>query len=489
MITTSTPRGWVKLTGVLDELILTAPPTPISDPNSGVTQVEGSTSPPPQGSPLRQRVVIKDQGIDPSASVRGASFFISPDFLPGEEEFDFSPDPEAQIRNDYIPVISMSWESAPPVEADAWSCTLALRDMPVDPRIYRYLEVELVLTTTQGEDPSEGVQLGIGVVDTISTSHGSDGVVVEMSGRDLSSRLRDTLWTGSKGVKHLDIKGVVLSDVITTILSVSGALGPVGRYTRLDLSRLPQSLDSDVGRILGRSIYTPNEGDSVWDVCTSICAYMGMEFTSVGQTLFIQPPQFFSQDPAGYYIYGGPLGNVESLTLTRNIETSIGIRDVVVRARNAASREILVGRSIPTKSVPSSGVIEYPLPPGGWNQGDVDVLAQLIYAAQTITTLDGGLSTSSIDPPDAEALGLISFIPARTPELRSRDTVYVSTTTWDTNTGEEWLAERFGVRADLGAMGDAYLYAIRRINHTFDIESGYHADMDIMMPLALRGLG
>jgi hypothetical protein len=489
----SYPVMWIKFTGVLDGLVLTPAPTPPPAPNE--PGIVTNITPTPRGSDLRERITIRDQEISPSSAVRDASFFVAPDFIPGEEEFLFAAPPSTPGPRDagpkdasYIPVVRGAWTHTPPSEADVWDVEVVLRDMPVDPRIYRYLEVEVVMTTEMDADPStSGVVLGTGVVDEITTSHGMDGVVVRMSGRDLSAALRDTVWTGVGGVRHIEISGARISDVIATIMDLVGAFEPRGRFVTLELSRITSDLDVDLGLLLGRRIYTPGEGDSVWDVCTALASLVGLEFSAENRLLFLQTPQFFNDSPGFAYIYGGPLGSCESLELTRNIGTSTGIRDVVVRARNLAERKIYIGISIPVPGVSSDAVVEYPVPPGAWQQRDVDLLAQLIYAAQSITTLDGRVMSSAVYPPDPQALSLITpFAVSTSCELRARDTIYVSTTTWSPEVGEAWIAQRFGVRADLGSIGDAYLYAIRRIAHTYDMSTGYTADIDIMMPLALR---
>lgn len=287
-------------------------------------------------------------------------------------------------------------------EADKAKIVVDYASLPLDPRLIRSVWVGLWLGDV--EDPTADISLDddrfqafVGYADEPSTRQDDQGDWLSLDCRDYTGLFLDARWPG--GFLRIDRP---LSEVVAALLDlVPGAADmDVVFADGVESLRLSDQL--------GRTSYTPDDGDDLWTVIVDLFGRVGLIPVVRLTTLRIETATTFGQHRAGF-VYGQ---NVKTLETRRQLNRAsnsaveviayneaTGERKTAVYPSSTAGDQIVTGSGAVVEAATTK--TPYYLS-GSYSQGDLDLIAQRVYEQRARQAVEGELTTADLWDLDEE---------------------------------------------------------------------------------------
>jgi len=371
------------------------------------------------------------------------------------------------------------------LEADTFSAEFDYRDFPLDPRAVRSCRVQIFLGDAGAPDRDLTLDRStlrfIGFLDEPATALGEDGETARFEGRDTSSLLLDCVWQG----ESLNI-GRPLGNVIRGILqSVPGAEKMPFDPGPLHGKRLSE--------LLGRTLYTPQAGDDVWTVISTLVGHYGFVPVMDLDRLTVRTPADVAQNKVAL-VYGS---NVLRMKVARRLNERKVVQ-VELRAFDpmaGTTRTLLYPEKPPVvaKRVSSEGKVTPEYAPrfpffveGAFTDEELRTVAKSVYDQGALADTEGSVTTREmfdlrgvdiaavgngdqvlvkLQKQDRTALGGLSDQEAvnyltEGPEPLPRDAAQAIVAGWRRS-------------EDLGSV-----FYVSKARHTWDREQGYEVEIE-----------
>lgn len=374
-------------------------------------------------------------------------------------------------------------------EADTARATFAFEALPMDVRLIRSVWVGLWLGDVGSADQEialddERFQAFVGYADEPETSQDADGEWVTLSCRDYTGLLLDTPWPGG----FLDIQRP-LSQVVDEVLSlVPGA-------ARMQTVYADGVEGLDLSAQLGRTVWTPEDGDDVWTVLVTLLGQVGLLPVVRLDTLRVETAATFGVRSAAF-TYGV---NVRQLRTRRQLSRAANAA-VQVTAYNEATGQVQTVTypsavaSSPAVAVDGSvvqgvtTVMPYVLA-GSYGQGDLEAIAQRIYDQEARQAVEGTLVTRDLwDESDETRLPLLANGDRLT--VRQSDPLGASIRGMSEAEAIAYLTNKADpldrpaaealVAAQKAAEGLAVEFYVKRARHSWSARDGYELTVDFV---------
>ncbi len=293
-------------------------------------------------------------------------------------------------------------------EADTVRLTVPFSAFPLDVRLVRSVWIGVWIGDVEDAAGSMGLDdtrflAFIGYADEPKTEQGAGGEWVTMTGRDYTGLFLDTPWPGG----WLDIQRP-LSSVIDEILSlVPGAQG-------MQVTFADGSDNLDLSAQLGRTIWTPEDGDDLWTVLVTLLGQVALLPVIRRDTLRIETAATFGAQRAAFSVGV----NVLELSMRRALHrranaaveviaydpTTLGVVTVTYPDGEAGSSVVAADGT--TVTVPATKV-PYTVT-GTYSRSDLQAMAERIYTQEVQQAVEGSLRTQDLwDEDEAVRLPLL----------------------------------------------------------------------------------
>lgn len=286
---------------------------------------------------------------------------------------------------------TVEWASNTMREADTFSMELDYRDLPLDPRAVKALRVDIIAGDVRdprvalSEDDTPKHRFS-GLADEVTTQLAGGGETVKVSGRDFTALFLDHVWDGGQ----IDITRPLSAVLASIVATVPGSTG-------ITIEGAP---DEVLSKKLGRTKWSPRQGDDTWTVITDLCGEAAVLPVISKSALLVRAADDF-RDRFAFLVYGR---DVESLSFGRKAnETRTG--QIRVRSwddQAGVSREAIWPRApiVKRSKVSADGkatneyapIYDYAVQ-GSWSLVQLEERAKQIYEAGARNQIEGELQT------------------------------------------------------------------------------------------------